>query len=463
MDWVVDSNVPGAREVAEVELAAYLNRHLADAAATRASMERVRRALDGETVTPGRYWLTLDWDGDTSRLRIRPLPSAPGTDLPGSPLAAGISSWPWPSDDPSLVRPAGEGRSFDLGAERPAEASVDPDPGTTPLPADREGFLVGLAALAATSADGAPQAGCALAGARAGRQAEVDFRAAGHGDGPLDAGQMAEAFARYQEAIGGDFSVVEASTNEAVLVNRTCPFGAGAVTAPHLCRSTSAMLGSLAARNAGQASVSLDERIALGDPRCRLTLRLGDVHHPAAAHTYVSPPLGAAPVGTPEVVAVRGPEPGISLALQLPRDRLSVPVIRHLTRYALREVGVTDSVTHDIEVALAEACANVVEHAGPGDAYEVSIAIRADRCELRVVDTGHGFDHVSVRHEPVADHAERGRGLMLMYDLMDRVHFRSEPEQGTLVTLVKRLEFDDRAPTRSLWVRALRQRQSAGS
>src|SRR5436305_12586954 len=93
---------------------------------------------------------------------------------------------------------------------------------------------------------------------------------------------------------------------------------------------------------------------------------------------------------------------GVSMAICLPTDELSVPVIRHLVRYALDQVGVLAAIGSDIEVALTEACANVLDHAGPGDAYDVSVAIGPDNCELRVVDVGHGFDHASVQNTPGA-------------------------------------------------------------
>lgn len=150
---------------------------------------------------------------------------------------------------------------------------------------------------------------------------------------------------------------------------------------------------------------------------------------------------------------------GVSLAICLPRDELSVPVIRHLVRYALDQVGVLDAISSDIEVALTEACANVLRHAGPGDAYEVSVAIGPDLCELRVVDAGRGFDHATVR-SATGTHdldAERGRGLRLMQALVDHIELVSAPEEGTLVHLVKQLAFDDRSPAQRLLFGALHQ------
>lgn len=150
---------------------------------------------------------------------------------------------------------------------------------------------------------------------------------------------------------------------------------------------------------------------------------------------------------------------GVTLTLRLPRDRLSVPVTRHLARYALTEVGVLEEIVDDIELALAEACANVLTHSGPGDSYDVSMTIDPDICEIRVIDIGHGFDHVTVME--TADlgtpdlNAERGRGLGLMLALVDHIELRSEPESGTLVRLVKTLKFDEEAAARRLLFQAL--------
>lgn len=133
---------------------------------------------------------------------------------------------------------------------------------------------------------------------------------------------------------------------------------------------------------------------------------------------------------------------GINLALELPRDTSTVPLVRHLTKHALWEIGVTRSCVADVELAVTEACANVVEHASGDDVYSVEVSVTAEHCEIRVVDTGRGFDHESLdRGGPSAD-ADRGRGIALMRVLVDTIDFRSEPERGTIVHLVKTLEFD---------------------
>ncbi len=131
----------------------------------------------------------------------------------------------------------------------------------------------------------------------------------------------------------------------------------------------------------------------------------------------------------------------ITLGLVLPRDGATIPLARHISRYALAEIGVSDETRHDIEVALTEACTNVLEHSGPGDAYEVELSVREDLCYIRVIDRGHGFDTESLATTEL--HAERGRGVNLMRALVDRLKFESRPEAGTIVHLEKRLDFAD--------------------
>lgn len=146
----------------------------------------------------------------------------------------------------------------------------------------------------------------------------------------------------------------------------------------------------------------------------------------------------------------------VSLSLRLPRYRMSVPIVRHLIRDALDEVGVVTEDAADVELALAEACGNVLAHAGPGDAYDISVTIGPGQCEIRVIDIGRGFDFLSLSGNQMSPaDAESGRGIALMKAVMDQVRFISEPERGTIVHLVKRLHFDDAVPARRLMLESL--------
>jgi serine/threonine-protein kinase RsbW len=132
----------------------------------------------------------------------------------------------------------------------------------------------------------------------------------------------------------------------------------------------------------------------------------------------------------------------LTITLCLPRDELTVPVARHIVRGSLAQVGVVDGAVDDIELALSEACTNVLKHSGPGDAYDVSVSLENERASIRVVDTGHGFDWQSLGDEVAPPSAERGRGIELMRALVDRVKFESVPETGTVCHLEKTLELE---------------------
>jgi anti-sigma regulatory factor (Ser/Thr protein kinase) len=78
----------------------------------------------------------------------------------------------------------------------------------------------------------------------------------------------------------------------------------------------------------------------------------------------------------------------IKMALFLPHDAVSVPVSRQVLDSCLETLGVTPDTRGDIALALSEACANVIQHAGPGEEYEVRVSARNCRCAIEVVNTG---------------------------------------------------------------------------
>ncbi len=129
----------------------------------------------------------------------------------------------------------------------------------------------------------------------------------------------------------------------------------------------------------------------------------------------------------------------IKVSLSLPRDSVSVSVIRHLTTQSLRTLEVAEECIEDIETALSEACTNVLLHAASGDDYFVSAGIDGERCVIEVVDAGHGFDSSSLAELTAPPTAEQGRGMLLMQHLVDTITFSNRPEAGTIVHMEKAL------------------------
>ncbi len=129
----------------------------------------------------------------------------------------------------------------------------------------------------------------------------------------------------------------------------------------------------------------------------------------------------------------------VSFHLSLPRDEASVPLTRRLIAQSLEVVGVEPDTVSDVEIALSEACANVLRHAKTGDAYEVRAGFDEHRAFLEIIDQGEGYD--DVEHADADPDAESGRGVTLMKALMDKVRFESRAGDGSRVILEKRLQW----------------------
>jgi serine/threonine-protein kinase RsbW len=141
----------------------------------------------------------------------------------------------------------------------------------------------------------------------------------------------------------------------------------------------------------------------------------------------------------------------IVFTLRLPRDETSVPAVRHICSDALDDLGVEEDDVSDVEIALTEACTNVLKHArGTPDEYEICIEIDPGSCEIRVRDMGSGFDAAEFGTSEV-DHAEEGgRGIVIMRGLVDTIDFQSEPKEGFIVRLVKELTLSEGSVLRRL-------------
>ena len=135
--------------------------------------------------------------------------------------------------------------------------------------------------------------------------------------------------------------------------------------------------------------------------------------------------------------------------LWLPRDAVSVPVSRQVLDSCLETLGVAPDTRADIALALSEACANVVLHAGPGEQYEVQVSTRDRRCVIEVVNTG-GRDGepapasvvgAFLADDPVPVTAEHGRGLQIIDAVADNLELTSTGRRGTTVHFEKKLEW----------------------
>jgi serine/threonine-protein kinase RsbW len=131
----------------------------------------------------------------------------------------------------------------------------------------------------------------------------------------------------------------------------------------------------------------------------------------------------------------------IKMVLFLPRDAASVPVSRKVLDGCLDTLGVTADIRTDIALALSEACANVIQHAGPGDEYEVQARARDGRCIIEVLNTGPLAEAAIPVGVPVSPTAEHGRGLKIMDAVVDDLRLTSNGREGTAVHFEKALQW----------------------
>jgi anti-sigma regulatory factor (Ser/Thr protein kinase) len=129
----------------------------------------------------------------------------------------------------------------------------------------------------------------------------------------------------------------------------------------------------------------------------------------------------------------------IEFTVRLPVDAQSVPLVRGLLRQALEQFGVVETGIQEIVLALTEACANVVQHAGEYDEYEVDVCIDDHVCRITVLDEGEGFDPSAVPTTPPDSLTDGGRGLILMRALVDRLAFHEMDDGRHGVVLEKEL------------------------
>ncbi|MEU8238639.1 ATP-binding protein [Actinoplanes missouriensis] len=127
----------------------------------------------------------------------------------------------------------------------------------------------------------------------------------------------------------------------------------------------------------------------------------------------------------------------MSVRLNLPREVDSVPAVRRLLRCALTILRVDRQAGTDLEIALTEACANVVKHATGAENFEVRLDVGQDRCSIDVVDEGSGFDAAAMSAETPTSDSERGRGLFLIRALGENVRMQSSARTGSLIHFEK--------------------------
>lgn len=299
MDWFVDAADAGALGALRRSAADYLRRHAwpgSDLGGAELAVSEIVANVHRHASGP--CWVSVDWSGESPVLSVVDL--GPGFDLDGVELpdvsaegGRGLYIVSHLTEQLSVARRRGGGAIVEavLPVRRSVEESHDPLRSTfAALPAaeesgaegafGKEAFLRALVVQLAQHVERehgpeAAERAVAQVGTDVGGRMEDEYRRARGLVERLSAEEMADLYVRLKHAIDGDFYVLEASDDVIRLGNRRCPFGDVVTRAPQLCRMTSSVFGGIAARNTdGGVVVQLEERIAVGDPGCVVTVWL---------------------------------------------------------------------------------------------------------------------------------------------------------------------------------------------
>jgi serine/threonine-protein kinase RsbW len=119
--------------------------------------------------------------------------------------------------------------------------------------------------------------------------------------------------------------------------------------------------------------------------------------------------------------------------------------IRQFAGQAARDMGMDDSDAYTVELAVDEACTNIIEHAYrgiKGGDIECTCDAKEDNLTIMLRDHGSSFNPASVSTPDLGTDLENrkvgGLGIYLIRKLMDEVHFEPLGESGNLLIMVKR-------------------------
>ena len=122
----------------------------------------------------------------------------------------------------------------------------------------------------------------------------------------------------------------------------------------------------------------------------------------------------------------------------------NIDLVDVVTEAVLRHSGMDEESVERLGLAIREAVANGVQHGNkeqPEKRVRVSFVLDKDEVQIAIRDEGQGFDLEGLP-DPLAPEnlfKPRGRGILLMNSFMDDVNFEFDGDQGTAVTLRKRL------------------------
>jgi len=121
--------------------------------------------------------------------------------------------------------------------------------------------------------------------------------------------------------------------------------------------------------------------------------------------------------------------------------------ISSLVRETGRRVGLNHEQIGDLELAVDEACTNIIAHSldrNPHSSFKISIQEFPGGVEITLTDRGKSFDVKKLKSPDqdanLDDRTNGGWGVFFIYKLMDEVEYFRDAEGVNTLKMVKKLE-----------------------
>jgi serine/threonine-protein kinase RsbW len=142
------------------------------------------------------------------------------------------------------------------------------------------------------------------------------------------------------------------------------------------------------------------------------------------------------------------------LLIQTPGHGSYLAYIRAIVGDLARKIGFDEGEAAKIEMAVDEACSNVVRHAYSPDKkwcwqqrdpeIRLDIRLEGSRMVIEINDHGQRFDFANYRPARMEDHLREmkpgGYGIPIMRNFMDDVQYSSDNQTGNTLRMVKYLK-----------------------
>lgn len=135
--------------------------------------------------------------------------------------------------------------------------------------------------------------------------------------------------------------------------------------------------------------------------------------------------------------------------MKIPANSENLDIVRKFVSGIAENMGFNEDEVYQIELAVDEACANVIKHAYTGTNTNsrlrnifVTVRQRKEGIEITIADKGKGFNPDELRTPDMDEYLKRmkpgGLGVHLIKTLMDKVTFHIKPGVRNEVKMFKK-------------------------